>query len=73
MGEQMFRMKSEVVDHLVVSDDLDQSVDQKVCERRLFTIPKLSCEFPDISRTALYEIITDRLGYHKLWARWVQQ
>jgi hypothetical protein len=46
-----------------VSDDLVQSVDQKICERWHFTISELSCEFPHISRTVLYEIITDRLGY----------
>jgi hypothetical protein len=49
----------------VVSDDLVQSVDQNICERQRFTISELSCEFPNISRPVLYEIITDRLGYHK--------
>jgi hypothetical protein len=57
----------------VVSDDLVQSVRQKICERGRFTISGLSCEFPHISSTVLYEIITDRLGYHKFRARWVQQ
>jgi hypothetical protein len=56
----------------VVSDDLVQSVDQKICERRRFTITEFSCEFPHISRTVLYYINTDRLGYHKFCARWVQ-
>jgi hypothetical protein len=56
-----------------VSDDLVQSVDQKICERRCFIISELSCEFPHLSCTVLYEIITDRLGYHKYCARWVQQ
>jgi hypothetical protein len=55
----------------VVSDDLVQSVDQKMCERRRFTISELSCEFPHISHTVLYKIITERLGYHKFCARWV--
>jgi hypothetical protein len=59
MGEQMFMMKSEVAGRQsVVSDELVQS------ERRRFTISELSCEFPQISRTLLYEIITVRLGYH---------
>jgi hypothetical protein len=53
----------------VVSDDLVQSVDQKICERWRFTIPEISCEFPQISRTVLYEIITGRLGYHKVSKR----
>jgi transposase len=30
----------------VVSDDLVQSVDQKICERRGLKISELSCEFP---------------------------
>jgi hypothetical protein len=57
----------------VVSDDLVKSVDQKICVRRRLTTSEFSCEFPHISRTVLYEIITDRLGYHKFCARWVQQ
>jgi hypothetical protein len=35
----------------------DQTVDQKICERRHFTISELSCEFPQISPTLLYEIV----------------
>jgi hypothetical protein len=54
----------------IVSDDLDQSVDQNICKRRCFKISKLPCEFPQISLTLLYEIITVRLGYHKFWAGW---
>jgi hypothetical protein len=42
----------------VVSDDLVQSVDQKICERQGFKISELSCEFPQISSTLLYEIIS---------------
>jgi hypothetical protein len=46
MDEQMFTMKSEMVGRpSVVSDDVVQSVDQKSCERRRFTIPELSCDF----------------------------
>jgi hypothetical protein len=44
----------------VVSDDLQN-------ERRRFTISELSREFPQISRTVLYQIIRYRLGYHKFW------
>jgi hypothetical protein len=57
----------------VVNDEIVQSVDQNICERRRFTISELSCEFPYISRTVLYEVITDKVGYHKFCARWVQQ
>jgi hypothetical protein len=55
----------------VVSDDLVQSVDQNICKRWCFTVPELSCEFPQIPCTALYEINTVRLGYYKLCTRWV--
>jgi transposase len=55
----------------VMSDDLVQSVDQKICERRCFTNSELSCEYPEISSTVLYEITTVRLGYHNFCARWV--
>jgi hypothetical protein len=55
----------------VVSDNLVWSVDQKICERWPFTISELLCEFPYISCTVLYHIITVRLGYHKCCSRWV--
>jgi hypothetical protein len=59
-------MKSEVIGRpSIMSDDIFES------ERRRFTISELSCEFTQISRTVLYEIITVRLGYHKFCARWV--
>jgi hypothetical protein len=45
----------------------------KICERGHFTISELSYEFPQISRTVLYEIIADRPGYLKFYARWVQK
>jgi hypothetical protein len=62
-------MKIEVVGQpSVLSDDLVQSVDQKICEKQHFTISEVSCEFPQISRTVLYEIITIRLGHHKYCA-----
>jgi hypothetical protein len=65
----MFKMKNEVVGQpSVVSDDLVQSVDQKICERRRFTISELSCEFSQTSCTVLYEIITVRLGYRNFCA-----
>jgi hypothetical protein len=54
-----------------VSDYFVQSVDQKICERRRFTISELSCEFPEISRTVLYEITIVRVRYHEFCAKWV--
>jgi hypothetical protein len=56
-----------------VSDDLLQSVEQKICEGLCFTISEFLCEFPQISCTVLYEIITVWLGYHKFCARCVMK
>jgi hypothetical protein len=65
-GLTMLTMKSELVGcPSVVSDDLVQSVDQTICERGRFTFSEHSREFPQISRTVLYEIIAVTLGYHK--------
>jgi uncharacterized protein YPO0396 len=58
----MFTMKGKVVVWpSVVHEDIVQRVYQKICERRCFTISELSCEFPQISCTVLYEI--SQIGY----------
>jgi oligoribonuclease (3'-5' exoribonuclease) len=55
----------------VVNDDFVHAVDSKVHEDRRFTISSISLHFPQISRTILYEIVSDRLNYRKLCSRWV--
>lgn len=55
----------------VASASLVDRVDQVVRDKRRFTITELSTEFPDISRSSLYKIVTSELGYRKLCARWV--
>jgi transposase len=57
--------------HSIVTDELVQKVDQCVRGKRRFTISELSEEFPQTSRTTLYRVVMDRLGYHKFCARWV--
>jgi len=57
--------------HSIVTDELVQRVDQYVRGKFRFTISELSEEFPQTSRTTLYRIVTDRLGYHTFCARWV--
>jgi hypothetical protein len=54
-----------------VSEDLVQSVEQKICERQCFTISELLCEFPQIACTVLCDVFAVRLGYHKFCTRWV--
>ncbi|KAJ4443852.1 hypothetical protein ANN_05639 [Periplaneta americana] len=43
----------------------------EVRANRRFTMSELSEDFPQISRTLLYKVITEYLGYRKLSARWV--
>jgi len=57
--------------HSIVADELIQKVDQCLHGKWRFTISELSEEFPQTSRTTLYRIVTDRLGYHKFCAHWV--
>ena len=57
--------------HSTATDELVQNVHQCVHGKRHFTISELSEEFPQTSRTTLYQIVTDKLGYHKFCARWV--
>lgn len=55
----------------VISDELLQQVEEKVRDDRRVTLDTLSKSFPLISRSLLGEIITEKLGYRKLCARWV--
>ncbi|GFX77838.1 HTH_48 domain-containing protein [Trichonephila clavipes] len=56
----------------VITDELIQKVDCKVKENRRFTISSLAEKFPAVSRSVLYEIVSERLNYRKLCSRWVQ-
>jgi hypothetical protein len=59
-------MKSEMVGcSSVVSEDLVQSVDQKLVKDGTSQFQNVHVDFQQISLTLLYEIITVRLGYHK--------
>lgn len=55
----------------IVTDELVAKVDDNIRENRRFTITELSLCFPQVSRTLLFEIVTQKLGYHKFCARWV--
>ena len=55
----------------LINDDLVRAVDEKIRVDRRFTIFSLSLNFPQLSRSALYKIVTDRLLYRKLCSRWV--
>jgi hypothetical protein len=55
----------------VISDDLVRAVEAKVREDRRFTISSLSLHFQQISKTVLYDVVTDRLDFRKLCSHWV--
>ena len=55
----------------VASENLVERIDVKIRENRRFTITELSEQFPEVSRTVLYELVTKELQYRKVCARWV--
>ncbi|GBM73885.1 hypothetical protein AVEN_40147-1 [Araneus ventricosus] len=55
----------------VVNDGLVAKVNEKIRENRRFTVRMLRVEFPQISRTVLHEIVSNRLNYRKLCSRWI--
>jgi transposase-like protein len=55
----------------VVNKDLVRRVEEKIQENRRFTILSLSLHFPQISRSLLHEILSDKLRFRKLRSRWV--
>ncbi|GBN18853.1 Histone-lysine N-methyltransferase SETMAR [Araneus ventricosus] len=43
----------------------------KILENRCFTISTLSNDFPEVSRSVLYKIVSEKLNFKKLCSRWV--
>ncbi|GBN72587.1 hypothetical protein AVEN_211100-1 [Araneus ventricosus] len=50
----------------ISTEDLVQKVDGNVRVHRRITISSLSKEFPEVSRSVLYGIVTEHLNYSKL-------
>ena len=55
----------------VIRDDLMEKVNRTIRGNRRFTISDLSLEFPQVSRSVIKDIASEKLGYKKLCARWV--
>ena len=55
----------------VITDDLVENVNTTIRGNRRFSISELSLEFPRVSRSVIYDIVSEKLGYKKLYARWV--
>ena len=55
----------------VITDALKQKVNGVIRENRHFTISEVYEQRPEVSRTVVYEIVTEYLQYRKICARWV--
>ncbi|GFV36632.1 HTH_48 domain-containing protein [Trichonephila clavipes] len=55
----------------VITDDLVNVVDEKICKGRQFTISTSALEFPNVGRTTLHKVVSEKLKFRKLCARWV--
>ena len=50
----------------LVNEDLVRAVEEEIRENGRFTITSLSLHFPQISRSLLHEIVSDKLKFRKL-------
>ena len=55
----------------VITDDLVNAVDEKIREDRRFPISSLEFEFPNVGRTTLHKIVSEKLKFRKLCTSWV--
>ena len=55
----------------VITDALKQKVNRIIRENRHFTISEVYEQCPEVSRTVVYETVTEHLQYRKMCARWV--
>jgi len=54
----------------LISDHLEENEGEIRANRRV-TIRELHHIIPEVSKTSIYEAVTEKLGYRKLCARWV--
>ena len=53
------------------SDDLLQEIEGEIRANRRVTIRELHHIIPEVSKTTIFEAVTEKLGYRKLCACWV--
>jgi len=54
----------------VITDTLKQKVNRIIRENRHFIISEVYEQCSEVSRTVVYEIVTEHLQYHKICERW---
>ena len=57
----------------VITDALKQKVKGIIRENRHFTISEVYEKCPEVSRTVVYEIVTEHLQYRKICACWARR
>jgi len=57
----------------VITDALKQKVNCIIRQNRHFTISEVYEQCPEVSRTVVYETLTEHLQYRKICARWVRR
>ena len=73
MGEQSFMTLRDQGDPLVITDALKQKVNHIIRENQHFTISEVYEQRPEVSRTVVYEIVTEHLQYRRICARWARR
>ena len=73
MGEQIFMMLRDQGDPLLSQMHWTVNVNCIIRESRHFTISKVYEQCLEVSRTVVYEIVTEHLQYHKIRARWARR
>ena len=71
MGEQMFMTLRDQGDPLSSQTHWSKKLYRIIRENRHFTISEVYEQWPEMSRTVVYEIVTEYLQYRKICARWV--
>jgi len=57
----------------VITDAMKQKVNSIFREIRHFTISEVYEQCPEVSRTVVYETVTEHLQYRKICARWARR
>ena len=55
----------------VITDELKQKVNGIIRENRHFPISEVYEQCPEVSRTIVYEIVTEYLQFRKICSRWL--
>jgi len=57
----------------VITDTLKQKVNRIIRDNRHFTISEVYEQYPEVSCTVVYEIVTEHLQYRKICACWARR